>query len=81
MQTLLAKSLLPVDKVATAPSVCLPGPTVSSSLSFQKTGILAAHCHIIPAASRVTTSLLAQSMYSLGDYRAWRGKCVWERLC
>lgn len=64
MQRLLTESLLPVDKVkaATALFVCTsPAPTVCLSLSFQKTGVLAARCHIIPARSRVMMSLLAQS--------------------
>lgn len=81
MQTLLTKSLLPGVKVATAPYVCLPAPSVSLSLSFQKTGILATHSHIIPAASRVTMSLLAKSKYNLGHYKAEREMCAWERLC
>lgn len=66
MQTLLTESLLPVDKgkaVATAPYVRSPlsAPAVRLSLSFQKTGVLAAHCHVITARSRVMKSLLAQS--------------------
>lgn len=68
MQTLLTESLLPVDKVklATFPYVRatttpLPSPPVYLSLSFQKTGVLAAPCHIIPARRRVMMSLLAQS--------------------
>lgn len=67
MQTLLTESLLPVDKVklAIVPYVCattlLPAPDACLSLSFQKTGVLEAHCHIILARSRVMMSLLAQS--------------------
>lgn len=80
MQTLLTKSLLPTDKAAIAPYVCLPAPTVCLSLSLQKTGILAAHCYIIPAASRVTMSLLAQSKYNLENIEL-RGVCVSERGC
>lgn len=64
MQMLLTESLLPVDKVkaATVPyERTLPTPTVCLSLSFQKTGVLSTHCHIIPARSRVMMPLLAQS--------------------
>ena len=76
---LLAKSLLPVDKMATAPSVCLPGPMVSLSLSFQKTGILAAPVTLFPLQAESPCHRWPKAT-ELGGVVSGRG-CARELVC